>query len=90
MEITLNGNEIKTIQSLHHELKIKLELPDYYGGNLDALWDLLTGWIDLPTTIYWENYSESKKYLGEYAERTVELLQDPQNQIKGFTFKLKP
>ena len=46
--------------------------------------------IDLPTTIYRENYSERKKYLGEYAERTVELLQDVQNQIKGFTFKLKP
>ena len=31
---------------LHRELKIKFELPDYYGENWDALWDCLDGWYE--------------------------------------------
>ncbi len=88
MKIILNGNNIKTIDELHKELKIKLELPDYYGENLDALWDCLTGWIDLPTTIVWGNYEECKKYLGEEAEKVLEIFYEAQEEINGFKIEL--
>lgn len=32
----------KTKEELHEILKETLPLPDYYGGNLDALYDVLT------------------------------------------------
>ncbi|WP_439345402.1 barstar family protein [Vacuolonema iberomarrocanum] len=47
MQITVDGNEFRTRRELHEMLK-KLDLPDHYGDNLDALWDCITGWIDLP------------------------------------------
>ena len=42
MTVFLNGKEMCSRQALHDHLKQQLNLPDYYGRNLDALWDLLT------------------------------------------------
>lgn len=39
--IILNGNRMGDREALHAELKEKLGLPEYYGGNLDALNDCL-------------------------------------------------
>ena len=34
--------EVKCYIEIHEVLKRDLELPDYYGGTMDALWDCLT------------------------------------------------
>lgn len=39
--IELDGRRMGERAELHEELKRKLSLPDYYGGNLDALNDCL-------------------------------------------------
>lgn len=39
--IILNGKHMGDREALHAELKARLRLPDYYGGNLDALNDCL-------------------------------------------------
>ena len=38
-EIVLYGEEMK--ENPHEYIKEKLDFPDYYGGNLDALYDCL-------------------------------------------------
>ncbi len=48
-EIDLSGAETK--EQLHDILKAGLGLPDYYGRNLNALWDCLTGDMDCPCEI---------------------------------------
>lgn len=35
-------------QQAHSYIKNLMNLSNYYGGNLDALSDCLTGWVDLP------------------------------------------
>lgn len=39
--IILDGSRMTDKKAMHDELKKKLRLPDYYGGNLDALNDCL-------------------------------------------------
>lgn len=34
--------EVKYYIEIHEVLKRDLDFPDYYGGNIDALWDCLT------------------------------------------------
>jgi ribonuclease inhibitor len=41
-EIHLNGSKMTDKAATHNYLKRKLGFPDYYGENLDALWDCLT------------------------------------------------
>ena len=52
-----------------------MELPEYYGNNLDALHDCLSERKEL-MSICIRNYSNLKKSLGEYAEILFQVLQD--------------
>lgn len=42
--IYLDGGRLARREEAHDYLSTVLSLPDYYGRNLDALWDLLTEW----------------------------------------------
>jgi ribonuclease inhibitor len=77
--------EISSIEQFHKILKEKLQLPEYYGENLNALWDCLTAWVDLPLKIRWTNFQESKRVLGSYAEEFLELFREAENELEGFT-----
>jgi ribonuclease inhibitor len=87
-QIILNGKTFKTIDDLHRTLKIKLELPEDYGSNLDALWDCLTGYVEIPIIIKWISFSESEKTLGEYARKVRDLFQEVGQEIEGFKFEV--
>lgn len=40
-ELTLDGSRIHSREDFYHSLGEQLELPDYFGDNLDALHDVL-------------------------------------------------
>ncbi|PLR90592.1 barstar family protein [Bacillus halotolerans] len=82
-KIVVDGKDFQNKEGLHNALKDKLDFPDYYGGNLDALWDCLTGWIELPLTLIWRNFECSKKFLGSYADDALEVLQEAQEELEG-------
>lgn len=82
--IQLNGSFIKDRQQLHDVLKKELQLPDSYGSNLDALWDCLTGWVQLPLTIQWIDLEASRRHLGEYADQLLKLLREAEQELDGF------
>lgn len=48
--ITLDITNIETVRALHIYLQYMLDLPAYYGKNLDALYDCLTD-VSEPTRI---------------------------------------
>ena len=55
--VYLDAREFTDKQSSHEYLKTMLDFPEYYGANLDALYDCLT---DLPPMeIYLENLDEA-------------------------------
>ena len=47
----VNFSECRYVDELYLELKRKLELPEWCGENLDALWDALTGMMYTPAAI---------------------------------------
>ncbi|MDE6761160.1 MAG: barstar family protein [Lachnospiraceae bacterium] len=66
---------IKNTMQLHKYLKEKLALPDYYGNNLDALYDCLTDKKE-GYTVTISHIGELKKELGEYADALLHVLED--------------
>ncbi|HEY2582962.1 MAG TPA: barstar family protein [Mucilaginibacter sp.] len=56
MEVIIDGDAIKSIEDFHIQIKNALDAPDYYGKNLDALWDILTAYVDVPLKIIWINF----------------------------------
>lgn len=48
----------------------------WYGGNLDALFDLLVGVVEPPITIRWTNAARSRAGIGERFDRLVTVILD--------------
>ncbi len=84
MTIRLRTSGCSSTDDLHDVLKSTLELPDHYGMNLDALWDCLTGWVDLPLSIEWMDFHETEAKLGNYATKLYEVFLEAEKEIEGF------
>lgn len=56
-KITFDFDRIATLKDFYKTARRELHLPESFGDNLDALWDVLTGYIDLPVEISFINMS---------------------------------
>ena len=63
MEYLLDLSGISNRQQFHEELAAQLQLPDWYGNNLDALYDCLTEYTRRITVVGWE---DTEKTLEDY------------------------
>ena len=75
MEIKLALPYFKTKEDAHSYLKKKLAFPDYYGNNLDALYDCLTDIYDKQTIIIPEEIM-TPLYLGTYGKQMLRVFED--------------
>ena len=48
--------EVARTRDFYAELRRALDLPDWTGANLDALWDVLTDLTE-PTALVWRRYA---------------------------------
>lgn len=51
VERILDFSDCRYLGEVHKIIQEKLELPEWYGKNLDALWDALTGIMYVPANI---------------------------------------
>ncbi|MFF2479579.1 barstar family protein [Paenibacillus sp. NPDC058071] len=85
--LVLDGRSLDSMDQVHRMLKEELKLPDYYGANLDALWDCLTGFVSLPLTIQWIHIEDSERRLGDDGRALVKLFEEAQEELDGFRFE---
>ncbi len=72
-KITIDCLEISDKEELHNTLAKELKFPDWYGENLDALYDCLTSIFE-ETTIIIENFSSLEKRLESYASAFMKVM----------------
>ena len=65
----------ETDDELHQVLKDRLDLPDYYGMNPDALWDCLTRYIEVPATITLRGVSQAKKDIQDELQLVLRVIE---------------
>jgi len=73
--IILNGKRMITREVTHAYLKRKFSFPDYYGRNLDALWDLLSTTAK-ETEIVVVNANCIPEKLGKYGVSLLRVFED--------------
>ncbi|ACZ08421.1 Ribonuclease inhibitor [Sebaldella termitidis] len=85
--IVIDFKNINSRKDFYLQLRKKCELPEYFGDNLDALWDVLTsGELDFPLTISFTNFNKNKN--GFYRD-LYELLKDAEKETeKNIIFKI--
>ena len=81
----LDLSDIVTKQELHKSLKDFFNLPDYYGGNLDALYDCLTDISEETnvTIILPEKWPEEKS---KYIKNFIKVCGDAASENEKLTF----
>lgn len=82
-EIYIDFSEIGDYEDFYTQLKEKLTLPDYFGDNLDALFDSITGDVELPLHIEFVNMSVDQL---ETFEDLLTTLEDAEDEVEGFSF----
>ena len=64
---------VQNKEDLHAALAKALDFPAWYGGNLDALHDLLTD-IAADTTLQLHDWPQAEAALGPYGQRVEKVL----------------
>lgn len=84
---TLDFTECKTIGELCAVIKTGLELPDWFGENLDAFWDSLTGIMYIPAEIT-VKYSLTDHQLFEYVQTLISIMREAEEEFGEITVKV--
>ena len=75
MELILDGHLIKDKESLFKTLKSQINSEEFYGNNLDALWDVLSSYQgEIRITV--RNVDKLRNNLGEYTDSLLQLFRD--------------
>ena len=82
-EIYIDFVNIGDYEDFYEQLKSKLELPEHFGDNLDALFDVISGGLEMPLHIEFVNMSVDQL---ETFEDLLMTLEDAEDEVEGFTF----
>ncbi|OWR12967.1 barstar family protein [Chryseobacterium sp. VAUSW3] len=81
--VFIDFTDIGDYDDFYAQLKEKLTLPEFFGDNLDALYDSLTGFVELPLHIEFVNMSVDQL---EIFEDLLVTLEDAEDEFDDFTF----
>src|SRR5690554_464926 len=80
--IQLDGRDMTDKGSIHQYLQEKLGIVEYYGHNLDALYDILSTW-DEDLTIQLSHSEDVLSHLDRYGETLLNTLQEASLENKS-------
>lgn len=83
----LDFSNCKYWGEVHELIKKELELPEFYGCNLDALWDAVTGLMYVPVNIkiIFNPETVAAQKLADEIKKIIQVFQEAEkeyNQIK--------
>ncbi|MBE8597963.1 barstar family protein [Xenorhabdus sp. BG5] len=60
-KVEFDFNQLPDLNAFYDEFKQRFDLGDDFGANLDALWDAVTGYIQLPVEINFIHVTPQKR-----------------------------
>ncbi len=83
----IDGTQIKSEKELYNFFNTS-DIP-YYGRNLDALNDILTGMLDGPPHFIWTSSAASKASMGDRYSAIVDFLKEVELERDDLKFDLE-
>lgn len=79
----LDFSKCKYLGEVHEIIKNVLELPEWYGANLDALWDSITGIMYVPANvrIIYKPETRMSQKLNNEIEQIISLFLEAQEEF---------
>ena len=73
---TIDFTNVNHYLEMHFIIRQALDLPDYYGGSLDALWDCLRDMVGEPIHIEILGLDVVERKFGDYASKLVQTFRE--------------
>lgn len=80
----IDGARMTSKEAVYSQLNRLFCFPNYFGNNLDALWDVLTEETEA-TTIYFKNVATLREQLDGYGEKLIRLFQNLEKRTDNYT-----
>lgn len=81
--IYIDFTDIGDYEDFYTQLKEKIQLPEHFGDNLDALFDIITGDLEMPLHIEFVNMTVDQL---EIFEDLLTTLEDAEEEVEDFSF----
>lgn len=81
--VEIDFTDLGDYEDFYDVLRTKLDLPEFFGNNLDALYDSITGFVELPLQLEFFNMSINQL---EVFEDLLTTLEDAEENTEDFTF----
>ncbi|HEX8579407.1 MAG TPA: barstar family protein [Allosphingosinicella sp.] len=91
-ELLLDGRSMASEADLHDVIDRAAREVGFggYGRNLDALWDVLTGFLELPVQVRWVNARFNHAWGLRY-DKIVRIFEDAERELgTEFKFEIMP
>lgn len=86
----LDGHSMINRKQVHQYLSERFNFPDYYGNNLDALYDLMSTYQQEDKLVILLIYSEIMlENLGDYGQKMIQVFQDASQSNPLIDFRMK-
>ena len=78
----LDFSPCRYLGEIHEIIRTELELPDWYGANLDALWDAVTGLMYVPANvrIIFKPETKASQNLSEEVEKIIAVFVEAEKE----------
>lgn len=86
--VELDGSKMDSIQNTHMHLKESMELPEHYGENLDAMYDVMSD-ISENTFVFVLNSQQMRTSLGDYGVRMEQVWDNLEQNNKHLSFFMR-
>ena len=73
---TIDFSSVKHYLEIHAIIQKALDFPDYYGRNLDALWDCLRDMVGEPIHIEIIGLEVIERQFGDYSAKLIETFRE--------------
>ena len=79
--VYIDFTDIGDYEDFYTQLKEKIQLPDHFGDNLDALFDTITGDLEMPLHLEFVNMTVDQL---EIFEDLLTTLEDAEEEVEDF------
>ena len=86
-KVILDGKYMKNKKLVHLYIRFQLESNQYFGSNLDALWDVLSTYSE-PIKIGLINKDKLIENMGDYGESIIKVFQDAEEENRNIQFEI--
>ncbi|MCD8025736.1 MAG: barstar family protein [Clostridiales bacterium] len=86
----MDFSDCEYLGEVHQIIQEKLELPEWYGKNLDALWDAITGIMYVPASIkiIYKPKNKASSELKNEICKIIEVLKEAVQEYNEFTLSV--